>query len=331
MDTHTFKSPLTYLNPKDFSCNLHKYSFHISSKFSLSGRTDLKYLQQFTEWFQRTFSVIEKTVSRATPLESTLAAQMENKQATSNKMLAYIFICVLRAMGIHCRLVLSFRVLPLRPVTEELCSLSTKENPEKPTCSKKKTNLEILKAGQVESGVGVCAETDGIKIEKISNSKGSKERPVDLKKLKVKSTKNVMNVKAGHSKNENDLKKATNSSRRGTSKKEDVPKTELKSKEKVKIEKTKEKKKSANEKEQKDVKSGKGPNLGKLRSCSVSTESVKSYHLLRSSAKEDARSRSVEKDSCNPKKSVAKPKMKAKKKVVKVKPPDIHVNQVDGE
>ncbi|KAK4884025.1 hypothetical protein RN001_000296 [Aquatica leii] len=89
-------------------------------------RTDLSYLEQIVNWYKKTISVVDKQISKQWSLEKVLKLQLTRKQAYNKKMLVYIFICILRSLGIQCRLVLSFQVLPLRPPNSELHSLSAK-------------------------------------------------------------------------------------------------------------------------------------------------------------------------------------------------------------
>lgn len=89
-------------------------------------RADLNYLEQIVGWYGKTIQIVEKKDDITIPIEKKLQTQISKKQAYSKRMFAFIFICILRSLGIQCRLVMSLRVEPLRPPTTELCSLSTK-------------------------------------------------------------------------------------------------------------------------------------------------------------------------------------------------------------
>lgn len=318
---------------------------HPISHFALVlGRTDLKYLQQFSEWFHRTFSVVEKTISPHALLEPILRVQMSKKQAASNRMLVYIFVSILRAMGIHCRLVLSFQVLPLRPPSDELCSLSTKadEKPnsgiEKGTTSKARS-VEMLKAGKVESGVGTSAQSDELKIEKVSNSNKSRSRGVNLGTLKTNSEETKSKAK----RESNAKPKSSESEEKGQAIRS-PKKRELRSKQCDKEERPKlktgdsklkkdESKTSTQSKKASNKSAADGKiNLEKLKSVrSKSTEPPEEGNLLRPAEKGVTRSRSAENKSGKEKVGTSRTGVRAKKEVLKIKMPKIELKQLDGK
>ncbi|XP_017776815.1 PREDICTED: DNA repair protein complementing XP-C cells homolog [Nicrophorus vespilloides] len=92
-----------------------------------SERTDLKYLEQILAWYRKNVKIVEKDTKNLS-LEKSLQQQIDRREAHNKKMFVYLFICILRSLGIHCRLVLSLQVEPLKPPASELCSLSTKED-----------------------------------------------------------------------------------------------------------------------------------------------------------------------------------------------------------
>lgn len=112
------------------------------------GRITLVYLEQITKWYSKIFKIKPEPNNRTIqeilkdlPLDKSLKIDISRKEASSRKNHVLIFVCMLRALGIQCRLVLSFRVTSLRPPQSELCSLSTK----KQELSKKVENKEMKK------------------------------------------------------------------------------------------------------------------------------------------------------------------------------------------
>lgn len=96
-----------------------------------SARIDIKYVEQITKWYNGAMDLKEdkaefKYKQNKRPLELALLQQIGKKTATSKKNLTLIFASMLRALGVKCRVVFSFRVVPLRPPDTELCSLSVK-------------------------------------------------------------------------------------------------------------------------------------------------------------------------------------------------------------
>ncbi|KAF5280873.1 hypothetical protein FQR65_LT03022 [Abscondita terminalis] len=136
-------------------------------------RTDLGYLEQFVQWYKTTITLGEKQISKQWSLEKVLKLQLTRKHAYNKNMLVYIFVCILRSLGIQCRLVLSFQVLPLRPPNSELHSLSTKIIESKPsTSTPAKTENEDSKGKLVTEDKPKVSETK--KTEVKSKQKGTK-------------------------------------------------------------------------------------------------------------------------------------------------------------
>ncbi|CAH0397462.1 unnamed protein product [Chilo suppressalis] len=107
-------------------------------------RVDMKYLEQITTWYKDKFTLKQdknenKFRPKAPALKDLLIGQIKSRTVTTRKYLVYIFVCMLRALGLQCRVMFNFVTLPLRPPSSELCSLSTKPKDDKCN-SDKKTN-----------------------------------------------------------------------------------------------------------------------------------------------------------------------------------------------
>ncbi|VEN46847.1 unnamed protein product [Callosobruchus maculatus] len=98
-----------------------------SDKCYPADRTDLGYLEQILQWFKKTVRLLEmdEKITKSINVLKALQIQLETKKAYNKKYLVYMFVAILRALGIQCRLVLSFQVEPLRPPTSELHSLKS--------------------------------------------------------------------------------------------------------------------------------------------------------------------------------------------------------------
>nr|XP_022911361.1 DNA repair protein complementing XP-C cells homolog isoform X1 [Onthophagus taurus]XP_022911416.1 DNA repair protein complementing XP-C cells homolog isoform X1 [Onthophagus taurus] len=95
-----------------------------------TNRVDLSYLENITGWYKKTIINKNTQMELNEPLEKVLQEQMLKKEALNYKMYIYIFICILRSLGVKCRLILSLQTEPLRPPQSELCSLSNKNKKE---------------------------------------------------------------------------------------------------------------------------------------------------------------------------------------------------------
>lgn len=114
------------------------------------GATDTKYFISFTKWFQSLFELKSKRMycefRPLPPKMKSLALQIKSKKVLCKKDLVLIFVSMLRAIGIQCRLVLNIPVAPLRPPQSELLTVSTKLNTEVDQKLKEKAKPKQLKS-----------------------------------------------------------------------------------------------------------------------------------------------------------------------------------------
>lgn len=94
-------------------------------------RTDIKYIEQLTEWYRNKFTLKQdKHEDKFKPapysLPNTLISEIMSRVITTKRNMILIYVCLLRAIGIQCRVMFNFITLPLKPPASELCSLSTK-------------------------------------------------------------------------------------------------------------------------------------------------------------------------------------------------------------
>ncbi|CAH2091978.1 unnamed protein product [Euphydryas editha] len=94
-------------------------------------RVDMKYLEQITTWYSEKMSIKQdkgenKFKPKAPPLKDILLNQMKSRVFTTKKYMVFAFVSMLRSLGLHCRVMFNFVVLPIKPPSSELCSLSTK-------------------------------------------------------------------------------------------------------------------------------------------------------------------------------------------------------------
>lgn len=147
-----------------------------------SERADLSYLEQIVVWYGKTIQVVEKKDDITIPIETKLQTQISKKQAYSKRMLAFIFICVLRSLGIQCRLVMSLRVEPLRPPNAELCSLSTKTEDKTTKSMSKKTDEKDIAKKDAKVSKQEQNNTNGNKEELKGKPKEKQTHEVDKQK-----------------------------------------------------------------------------------------------------------------------------------------------------
>ncbi|KAL4708786.1 hypothetical protein ACJJTC_011750 [Scirpophaga incertulas] len=118
-------------------------------------RVDMKYIEQITTWYKDKLLLKQdknenKYRPKAPPLKDLLISQIKSRVVTTKKYLVYIFVCILRALGLQCRVMFNFITLPIKPPSSELCSLSTKKddknvNNDKPSVSIKEMESKTSK------------------------------------------------------------------------------------------------------------------------------------------------------------------------------------------
>ncbi|PZC82041.1 hypothetical protein B5X24_HaOG211597 [Helicoverpa armigera] len=99
-------------------------------------RVDMKYVEQITTWYKDKLTLKQdkhedKFKPKAPPLKTLLLEQIKSRVVSAKKYLVFIFVIMLRALGLQCRVMFNFVVLPLKPPSSELCSLATKPKKEK--------------------------------------------------------------------------------------------------------------------------------------------------------------------------------------------------------
>lgn len=117
-------------------------------------RVDMKYLEQITTWYNDKMSIKQdkgenKFKPKAPPLKNILLEQMKQRVFTTKKYMVFTFVSMLRSLGLQCRVMFNFVVLPIKPPSSELCSLSTKTNDES---KKNKKDVKIKEEMKSSSG-----------------------------------------------------------------------------------------------------------------------------------------------------------------------------------
>nr|XP_032512099.1 DNA repair protein complementing XP-C cells homolog [Danaus plexippus plexippus] len=146
-------------------------------------RVDMKYVEQITTWYKDKVSIHQdkhenKFRPKAPPLKSILLQQMKKRVFSTKKYMVFVFVSMLRSLGLQCRVMFNFVTLPIRPPVSELCSLSTKvkgtedakkndqktKSPRKSTKSKSKRDVIPQLDGNydvIESDDGNIMQVDG--------------------------------------------------------------------------------------------------------------------------------------------------------------------------
>lgn len=99
--------------------------------------TEIKYFQSMVTWFK---SAIKLKTQNLYPEKSAaktkakahieLLKQIEKKEARSKQDMIFIFIILLRGMGLQCRLIVNMQPLPLKPPQSDLLTIKIKKDDE---------------------------------------------------------------------------------------------------------------------------------------------------------------------------------------------------------
>lgn len=171
-------------------------------------RTDLNYLEKFLQWYRKTIHHVEKKEKHTEVLEKELRDQISKKEAHNKKMLVLIFVCVLRSLGIQCRIVMSLQVEPLRPPQSELCSLSTKTDEVNKRNASEKTKTKMDSEEPKKNDIAKCKPgSSKSKKDKVSPNKNEVNCNVQRQKTE-KQTVSSKNANAKHSTSKNAAKRS---------------------------------------------------------------------------------------------------------------------------
>ncbi|VVC89123.1 unnamed protein product [Leptidea sinapis] len=116
-------------------------------------RVDMKYVEQITSWYHNKITLKQdkhenKFRPKAPPLTVILPEQIKKKVFTTKKYIVFVFVSMLRALGLQCRVMFNFITVPLRPPSSELCSLSTKVKEDGGEEKSKQSNKNRTKPGK---------------------------------------------------------------------------------------------------------------------------------------------------------------------------------------
>jgi xeroderma pigmentosum group C-complementing protein len=118
------------------------------------GETDTDYFKQVTNWFKTTIKLNNAnmycSLKKRPPLMTSLALQLKFKAAICKRDYVLLFVILLRALGIQCRMVLSLNCAPILPPKSDLISLAKK--PEEKSKSKSSQSSKAVKIPQLDGG-----------------------------------------------------------------------------------------------------------------------------------------------------------------------------------
>lgn len=147
-------------------------------------KTDIIYFEQISKWYKSQMALkdqaIYPTLKKLPPIATSLALQIDSRQAICKRDFVLIFIILLRSIGIQCRLIINLPVVPIKPLQKDLC-MALNENKKKTT---KHSDTEIKTKAETKD-----------KVNNHNNIEKSKLSSTSLKdKIKVHMD-NVSNVK----------------------------------------------------------------------------------------------------------------------------------------
>ncbi|XP_013104494.2 DNA repair protein complementing XP-C cells homolog isoform X1 [Stomoxys calcitrans] len=138
--------------------------------------TEIKYYQSLVTWFKGAITLNsqnlypdKKAAKNKAKAHSQLLQQIEKKQARCKQDMVFIFVILLRGMGLQCRLVNNLQPLALRPSQSDLISMKTKQDDK----------------DRDKKGSSIKSKNVSIKHESESDSKQDKDKPGTSSKAKT--------------------------------------------------------------------------------------------------------------------------------------------------
>ncbi|XP_037044546.1 DNA repair protein complementing XP-C cells homolog isoform X5 [Bradysia coprophila] len=126
-----------------------------SEKCYPKDKTDQQFFEQISKWFKTTVGLKSKEqncpLKCLPPIATSLALQIQSKMAICKKDFVFIFIILLRSIGIQCRLVINLGTVPMRPAAKDLCVISTKPTEKSSSKDKAKKDKKSTKADKISS------------------------------------------------------------------------------------------------------------------------------------------------------------------------------------
>ncbi|CAG4964616.1 unnamed protein product [Parnassius apollo] len=186
-------------------------------------RVDIKYVEQITTWYKDIFTLKQdkhegKFRPKAPPLKDILLQQIKKRTLTSKKYVVYLFVAMLRAIGLQCRIMLNFITVPIKPPASELHSLSTKNIQDKNPGTQ--TNTKDKKCAKRNSKKATnttnISQLDGNN-DHITDSDSSYENIIQLDGNNDVSTVKTRSTKSTTKENKKNLKSSQDATDEGVS------------------------------------------------------------------------------------------------------------------
>lgn len=146
-----------------------------------AGKTDIEYFKQITAWYRSTMTLKNKEMycqfKTRPKLLTSLALQIKLKVAICRRDYVLIYVALLRAIGIECRVVQSLICAPMAPPKNELMSLSkkTEQKAAKSSLSRKQKASQKSSNNKKSSKKSSHSKTSSSR--KSSSSSKSKSQP----------------------------------------------------------------------------------------------------------------------------------------------------------
>ncbi|XP_067631906.1 DNA repair protein complementing XP-C cells homolog isoform X3 [Eurosta solidaginis] len=154
--------------------------------------TEIKYFQSMVTWYKTAVKLTspnlygEKVRKSRRRVKRELLEQIRKKEASCKQDFAFIFVILLRAMGLQCRLIVNMQPLPLRPAQSDLLTIKMKKEASEIKAEVEKIELEANKLKKE----GLKKETScEERTEKADRKREEKKREKDKEKVSNKEEK----------------------------------------------------------------------------------------------------------------------------------------------
>lgn len=152
-------------------------------------RMNIEYLEDLINWFNEKVKLKKDSVDDPQlNVCVSLTSQFQKLEAESKFNLCFMFICVLRALGVKCRLIINLNVLPIKPTSDQLLPVTVKKDDE----SKSVIHFSNDKSKQsIKSSQDKKKSSDEAKQKEKSTSSVKNKKKTPILKETEKTSKNM--------------------------------------------------------------------------------------------------------------------------------------------
>ncbi|KAL9915199.1 DNA repair protein complementing XP-C cells homolog isoform 1-T1 [Glossina fuscipes fuscipes] len=189
--------------------------------------TEIKYYQSLMTWFKTVIKLVsqnlypEKIAVTKSKVRRDIIRQLKRKEALCKQDMIFMFVVLLRGMGMQCRLIFNMQPLPLKPPQSDLIPIKLIQNDKKPDkMQDSKKSKQSKEPKDASSKTNVSPQSSNSKPKKPTQKKNvkSKEQSPEIPQKTATSQNNAKNSKSSEDETNTGLLSETKSNNKTTNK-----------------------------------------------------------------------------------------------------------------